>query len=101
MNIDEIRRSLTTLKIHVDTLDTWVMQVSNTIYDIEEKLMDAEDKDYSKKYLERNTIGFFEGAATKLYDYNDRPPRLSSHCEKYSSYPQGFYQSEFDLKKIV
>lgn len=100
MQIEQVRKYLTTLKLHIDTVDSWVMQASNIIYEIEEKLMDAEDKDYSKKYLERDTIGIFEGAATKLYDYKC-PPRLPSHCEKYSSYPHGFYQSDFDLKKIV
>ena len=93
----EIRKHLTTLKIHIDQIESWTMQATDLVYQIEEQLMDMEDKEYCQKYEMAVNISFLKEAAPKMY-----PPRLiSNRCGQDHSAADGFYQSDFNLKKII
>lgn len=50
MQVDQLRKQLTTMKIHIDQLEDWLKQATDMVYEIEEKIMDIEDQRlYSKK----------------------------------------------------
>lgn len=101
MRIEEIRGLLTNLKIHIDQVESWMLQAIEMVYQIEETLFDIEDKEYSKKYEMTDSIEFFKDATTEMNHLNDCPPRLSSRCSKYHIAADGFYQPDFELNKIV
>jgi hypothetical protein len=103
MNVDEMKVYMRTIKSHVDSLNYFSRQVTNMIYEIEEKLMDVEDGICEFKENDINgRIQLLEGAASRMYSLGDSPARLnSSRCSKDHIAADGFYQSEFYLKKIV
>ncbi len=43
-----LRNKMANIKLHVDQLETWCLQVNKMIYDLEEKLFDQEDADLNK-----------------------------------------------------
>lgn len=101
MKINEIRKQLTSMKIHIDQIDVWVKQASDMIYEIEESLFDLEDKQDCQKYEEEVSIDFFKVAASGIYLLKS-PPRLnSSRCSKDHIAADGFYQPDFKINKIV
>ena len=99
MNIKDIDKNLTTLKIHLDQLDEWISQASDMIYAIDEVLFAIKDKEYFQKYELINNMEFLKKAAPGIYQVNGRPPGLnSSRCGKNHIAAEVFYQDEFELK---
>ncbi len=47
---NEIRKSLTELKLHIDHIDNLTRNSINMIYAIEDNMMDLEDIEYAFKY---------------------------------------------------
>ncbi len=103
MKVEDMKAYMKTIKDHVDHLNYFSRQVTNMIYEIEEKLMDIEDGicEFKENSLSAR-LNFLEVAATRMYSLSDSPPRLkTSRCSKDHIAADGFYQSDFDLKKII
>ena len=71
MSVLEIKKQLVTMKIHLDQLDNWTHQISNMIYEVEEKLMDIEsvkidESLFYKKYSTDVNMEFFKDAASGI-----------------------------------
>jgi hypothetical protein len=66
-------------------------------------MMDVEDTEWNyKKYSSEDNVDFLKVAASGIYQLNDSPARLnSSRCGNDHIAAGGFYQSDFDLNKIV
>lgn len=102
MRIEEIRKHLTTLKIHIDQIENWTMQATDLVYQIEEKLSDIEEKEYCQKYEMKGILGFLKGAATGMYHMIDSPPRLnSSRCGNDHIAADGFNQLDCYSNKYI
>jgi len=50
MNVAKVKKDLQTLKIHLDEMERWVSQTSNMIYEIEENILDMEERQWFEKY---------------------------------------------------
>lgn len=99
MSIIEIRKKLTTMKIHLDRMDNWNRQACNMIYQIEEEIFDLEDQIYQH---EENAIGGkitqINEAATSMQKIIESPPRHpnSSRSAIHNIGAAGFLQSVFN-----
>lgn len=59
MNMQEIKSYITTMKLHIDQIENWMVQASQMVYDLEEKIMDIEDAEFkSKNYICKNNFDF-------------------------------------------
>lgn len=53
MNLKEIKSYITTMKLHLDQIDRWMVQANQMVHDLEDNIMDIEDnkfKDQSFTY---------------------------------------------------
>lgn len=78
MRLNKLENLISVMKIHTD-------QAMDMIYELEGILKKINS----------------EGVAPRLYHLTDCPPRLPSNYEEDHSVACSFYQSDFDLKKIV
>lgn len=102
MRIEVIRKHLTNLKIHIDQIENWLVQANDLVYQIEHKLFNIADKEYSQKYEMGDTMEFLKEAASVTYHMIDSPPRLKDRrCRNDHIAAASFYQPDFNLKKIT
>ncbi|MEN6512248.1 MAG: hypothetical protein ABFD00_10530 [Chloroherpetonaceae bacterium] len=77
MKIEEINTHLTTLKLYMNKLESWIKQANQLIYEVEERLMDIEDEIMFNKYYNKSKVNNLKDAATEMFC----PPRLvNDHC---------------------
>lgn len=98
MQLDIMRQHIDGLRAFIDQQHYWLRQATDKLYEMEEHYFDLKDLEYNRKY-KLGSIQFLKDAATENLGC---PPRhFSSHCAQDFTGADGFYQSEFDLKKIV
>jgi hypothetical protein len=102
MNLKEIRENLIDIRCKINQIEKWKDSISEMAHQLQENLFDIEDNiSYYKEYTLLNRMNDLKGAASGIYQMIDSPPRHSSRCSKDHITAAGFYQSDFDLKKII
>lgn len=66
-NLKEIKKYITTMKLHIDQIDRWMTQANQMVYELEDKVMDMEDQKCDSLDLENQFI-----ALMNLGDAQDR-----------------------------